>query len=184
MRIVTALSAFFKTLFNRQVADEISHVLQNSKFAGQEQKIPSTETETTPAPKPQPSAKASRNDAVTLLATLQREARFIDFIQENLDDYTNDQVGAAVRDIHRDCYQVLDRLFGIQEVVTGEEGESISLPKNYQLDRFQLVGNISEEVQSEGKLIHHGWEISKCEIPTWSGNQEASTIIAPAEVEV
>ena len=46
--------------------------------------------------------KPARSEAIALLETLQREARLVDFIKEPIDVYADAQVGAAVREIHRD----------------------------------------------------------------------------------
>jgi hypothetical protein len=54
-----------------------------------------------PAAAPRP-----RSEALTLLATLQREARFVDFIKESLEGYSDAQIGAVARDVHRDCGKV------------------------------------------------------------------------------
>jgi hypothetical protein len=32
--------------------------------------------------------------------------------------------------------------------------------------------------------MHHGWTASKCEIPAWTGSEEAALIVAPVEVEL
>src|SRR5262245_66406401 len=49
-----------------------------------------------PAEPPRPSAEPIR-----FLNLLQREGRLVDFLLEDIQAYSNDQVGAAVRDIHR-----------------------------------------------------------------------------------
>ena len=49
------------------------------------------EKRVTPAAPPQPTAPV-RNDAISLLATLQREARFVDIVKEPLADYSDAQV--------------------------------------------------------------------------------------------
>ena len=67
-----------------------------------------------PPAKPEPPV---RNDAIGLLAALQREARFIDIVKEPLGDYSDAQVGAAARDVLRDCGAVLDRLFKLEPIV-------------------------------------------------------------------
>ena len=77
---------------------------------------PHAPVERTPVAAKKP-PKAARSEAITLLATLQREARFVDFIKEPLDGYSDAQIGAAARDVHRDCGKVLDRLFAIQSLV-------------------------------------------------------------------
>jgi hypothetical protein len=33
-------------------------------------------------------------------------------------------------------------------------------------------------------MMHHGWEASACEVPTWSGVKEAARVVAPVEVEL
>src|SRR5438128_2631443 len=51
-----------------------------------------------PPPPPKPSGAPLR-----MLILLQREGRLVDFLLEDINAYSNDQVGAAVRDIHRQC---------------------------------------------------------------------------------
>ena len=99
MRIFQALSAFFKVLFDRDFAARLSELVID------EGSPKATQAEAPPKPasapaKPKPPA---RNDAITLLATLQREARFVDIVMEPLADYSDAQVGAATRDVLRDC---------------------------------------------------------------------------------
>ena len=62
-----------------------------------------------PVPAAPPAAEPAprRSDAITLLAALQREARFVDLVQEPLGEYSDDQIGAAARDVLRDCREVL-----------------------------------------------------------------------------
>lgn len=128
--------------------------------------------------------KPTRNDAITLLATLQREARFLDIVKEPLGDYSDAQVGAAARDVLRDCGAVLDRLFDLQPVVDQTEGDNLDLPKDYDAGRYRITGNVSGEPPYSGPLVHHGWEAKKCSLPQWTGSSDATRIVAPAELEV
>lgn len=149
--------------------------------------------ETLPTPKPESQAtiagkqagpkKSDRNDAITLLATLQREARFIDIVKEPLAEYSDAQVGAAARDVLRDCGVVLDRLFKIQPILSEEDGAAVGIPADSTASKIRLTGNVREDA-SGGVLVHHGWEAQQCELPTWSGPKEASLVVAQAEVEV
>jgi hypothetical protein len=125
-----------------------------------------------------------RSEAITLLATLQREARFVDFIQESLADYSDAQVGAAVRDVHRDCGTVLKRLFALRPAVEQEEGTEIEIAVGFDPTRWRLTGNIRGEPPFRGRLTHPGWEATHCELPNWSGSVVAARIVAPAEVEL
>ena len=114
-----------------------------------------------------------RSDAITLLATLQREARFVDMVKEPLGNYSDAQVGAAARDVLRDCGQVLDRLFGLAPLVEQEEGSQVEVPAGYDAGRYRLTGNVSGDPPFRGQLVHHGWIATRCEVPSWSGSEQA-----------
>jgi hypothetical protein len=125
-----------------------------------------------------------QSEAITLLAALQREARFVDFIQESLDGYSDAQIGAAARDVHRDCKAVLARMFALRPVTTEEEGKEVEVPAGFDPGRWRLTGNVTGEPPFHGRLVHPGWEATICELPTWSGGAAAARIVAPAEVEL
>lgn len=139
-----------------------------------------------PKPVPQPLAKPEpmRSEAITLLAVLQREARFVDFVKEPIADYTDAQVGAAVRGIHKDCGAVLGRLFAIETLRTEAEGASIDIPAGFDPAQVRLTGNIPEQPPFRGTLCHSGWKASRCEMPQWTGRAESALVIAPCEVEI
>jgi hypothetical protein len=126
----------------------------------------------------------ARSEAITLLAALQREARFVDFIQEPLAGYSDAQVGAVARDVHRDCAAVLDRMFALKPAVADEEGKDVSVPADFDSNRWRLTGNVTGEPPFRGRLVHPGWEATACELPTWSGSSGSARIVAPAEVEL
>ena len=128
--------------------------------------------------------KPARSEAITLLATLQREARFVDFIKEPLDSYNDAQIGAAVRDVHRDCAKVLDRLFAIRSMVDQEEGSPVEVPAGFDAGRYRLTGNVAGDPPFRGNLVHHGWEAAEVQLPAWSGTQLSARVVAPVEVEL
>jgi hypothetical protein len=144
---------------------------------------PQAKVEAKPAA-PKPSPKPVRSEAVTLLATLQREARFVDFIKEPLDGYSDAQIGAAARDVHRDCAKVLDRLFAIRALNDQEEGSSLEVPAGFDAGRYRLTGNVAGNPPFRGRLVHHGWEAAEVQLPEWSGTQQSARVIAPIEVEL
>jgi hypothetical protein len=179
-RILNAVRIFFRVLFDREVAGQIDDLLKGRGAATVEA---TAEPRTPAAPKPAP-RKPSRSEAVTLLATLQREGRLIDFLKESLTGYSDAQIGAAARDVHRECAAVLDRLFGLEPVVAQEEGAEIEIAAGYDAGRFRLTGNVTGQLPCRGRLMHHGWRVSRCELPSWSGKEDAAAIVAPAEVEL
>ncbi|MEQ8788101.1 MAG: DUF2760 domain-containing protein [Pirellulaceae bacterium] len=181
MRIVLALRVFFRVLFSGEVARRVALALDEP--AAPEPKASLAETpraEKKPAaPKP-----AARSEALTLLAALQREARLLDIVREPLAQYSDAQIGAAARDVLRDCGAVVERMFAPQAVVEQEEGAQIDLPKDFDAGCYRLTGNVGAEAAGKGKLVHHGWKATRCELPSWSGSGDAALVIAPAEVEL
>lgn len=135
-------------------------------------------------PKPVEPPKPVRSDAVTLLATLQREARLLDFFKEPISDYSDAQIGAAVRDVHRQTNDVLDRMFAIQPLLDGNEGSTVQVPDDADAAQYKFTGNVGDKRPDSGQLMHHGWRATKCDLPKWSGAQDSALVIAPAEVEV
>ena len=136
----------------------------------------------TRVPKPTRPVAPVRSEALTLLEVLQREARLIDFLREDLSGYDDAQIGAAVRDVHRDSAKVLERLFALQPVIAQEEGTTIDVA-NEPPGRTRLVGNVREGA-TQGTLVHAGWQATRVALPKWSGGKEAERVVAPAEVEV
>ncbi len=177
-RIWLAIRVFFLVLFRREVAEAVRLALEGRAAPARppaEAKAPKKPA----APKVPP-----RSEALTLLATLQREARFVDFVEEPLDDYTDAQVGAAARDVHRNCRAALRRMFDPQPLFSDAEGAEIEVPRGFDPGRYRLVGQVTGDPPFRGRLAHPGWEAVRCEVPSWSGAASAVHVIAPAEVEL
>ncbi len=180
-RIWLAIRVFFLVLFRREVAEAVREVLEGKAAPP---RAPVEPPEAKAPKKPAPPKAPQRSEALTLLATLQREARLIDFVEEPLDEYTDAQVGAAARDVHRDCRSVIRRLFAPRPLLSDAEGADIEVPRGFDPGRYRLVGQVTGEPPFRGRLAHPGWEAAKCEVPTWSGGKSAARVIAPAEVEL
>ena len=63
-----------------------------------------------------------------VLAVLQRDGRLVDFLQEDIDAYTDAQIGAAVRDIHRGCRKSLHDYLTIEPIMNAAEEEQVTSP--------------------------------------------------------
>ncbi len=125
-----------------------------------------------------------RDSALTLLSTLQREARLLDFVMEPLDAYDDAQVGVAARDVQRDLGKVIRRIFAPRPLAEETEGSVLNVPSGFDPARFKLTGEVVGEPPYNGTLRHHGWQASKCEMPAWSGDEASAMVVAPSEVEV
>ena len=164
-RLGLAFRAFLRVLRDPAFAEQVDRLAQGA------------------AP-PEPPKPPSRSDALTVLSILQREARLVDFLKESLASYEDAQIGAAVRDIHRDCGAALERLFALRPIDSRAEGGDVEVPAGFDASRIRLSGNVTGSPPFRGKLRHAGWEATRCQIPEWSGSDDSARVVAPAEVEV
>jgi len=118
-----------------------------------------------------------------LLSVLQREGRLIDFFEEDLNQYEDAQIGAAVRSIQDVCKQTINKTLSPKPVFEKPEGETVTIPADFDAATVKLTGNVSGEPPFTGVLRHRGWRAGKLELPTLSGSPDPR-IIAPAEVEI
>jgi hypothetical protein len=102
---------------------------------------------------------------------------------EDVAAYKDAQVGAAVRDVHAGCRQVLDRYVALEPILDGPEGEPISVVQDFNPAAVRLVGNVTGRPPFTGRLLHRGWRVSRVQLPPL-GDATARTIVAQAEVEV
>jgi hypothetical protein len=176
MGLGLAFKLFFKA-FNRDFATRVQPLLEGKEIA-----VPSP---IVPAAPPRPVTIAPmRSEALTLLAALQREARFVDFIKEPIAGYEDAQIGAAVRDIHRDCGAVLERLFALRPLVDATEGSPTEIPIGFDPNSFRLTGNVAGKAPYHGKIRHQGWTATQVQLPEWSGTVASANVVAPVEVEL
>ena len=188
-RFGLAFKAFFRVFNDATFADEVRRLLDGKAVPQQQPAVaapaatPTTPAVLAPAPAPQKLA-AKRSEALTLLAVLQREARLVDFLKESIAGYPDDQVGAAVREIHRDAAAALDRMFALTPVRTETEGAGVTVPAGYDAGRLRVVGNVTGAPPHAGTLAHAGWEATKVELPEWTGTDASARVVAPAEVEL
>jgi len=183
-RFGLAFKTFFRVLSDDKFA-EGSRALMEGKPLGAPATAPVTAPTTAIAVSPAVAPVApARSEALTLLSVLQREARLVDFLKENITPYSNEQVGAAVRDVHRDAAASLDRMFALQPVRNEAEGASVEVPAGADASRVRLVGNVSGNPPFRGTLRHAGWEATKIQLPEWTGGDANARVVAPAEVEL
>lgn len=162
-RLWLAFKAFFRTFSDPQGAA----VFLNST--------------TTPAPVSTTTTEELSH--LRLLMLLQQSGRLLDFLKEDITTYSDVQVGAAVRQIHRDCAKVIEEVVTIRPVLEDNEGAIIKVPVGYDASQIKLVGKIKGEPPYSGILTHKGWKAHKRSLPKQVSGA-ASEVIAPAEVEI
>ena len=119
-----------------------------------------------------------------VLAVLQRDGRLVDFLEEDIDAYTDSQIGAAVRDIHRGCRKSLRDYLTIEPVINAAEEERVSVPTDFDPAAIRLVGNVNGSPPFQGILKHHGWRVRSVHLPLLPVARDDSSVLSPAEVEI
>lgn len=171
-RVALAFAVFFR-------------VLGNAVFAQRVQRLPSGKAET-PVASPTPAAKlhvAPTESAWQLLGLLQREARLMDFLMEDVSGYADAEIGAAARVVHDQCRSALTAHMRIERIRSEEEGAPVTIASGFSASDVRLVGQVAGEAPFRGVLKHAGWRASAIELPKLSEGHDVS-VLAPAEVEL
>lgn len=126
---------------------------------------------------------ASPDAALQLLGLLQREARLIDFVQEDLTGHADADVGAAARLVHEGCRKVLQAHFTLAPVRTEEEGHRVTLSAGFDTAAVRLTGNVVGQAPFTGTLSHRGWRVTEVRLPQLAEHHDTA-IVAQAEVEL
>jgi hypothetical protein len=132
---------------------------------------------------PTPPAEPDNDAALQLLSLFQKEARFVDFIQEGLEGYADQDIGVAARVVHEGCRKVLKQYFELEPVRSEAEGQRIHLPKGFDAAAVRLTGNIVGSAPFSGTLVHRGWRVKALHLPSINAGHD-NHIIAAAEVEL
>ncbi|MCK6544692.1 DUF2760 domain-containing protein [Myxococcota bacterium] len=128
-------------------------------------------------------AKLAEAAAVRAIAVFQSEGRLFDFLSEEIDGYSDADVGAAVREIHRGCKRALADHFEVSPVRSEAEDSMITVPEGYDPAEVRLVGNVVGKPPFSGTLKHRGWKVVAVRLPNIPEGKGAKVIV-PAEVEV
>ncbi|MGA2196313.1 MAG: DUF2760 domain-containing protein [Bryobacteraceae bacterium] len=120
--------------------------------------------------------------ALQILGILQRDSRLVDFLMEDIDGHADEQVGAAVREVHKQCRDSLARYVRLEPVIDGVEGTFAKAP-SADPNVVKFIGNVPAKPPAGGTLLHKGWRAAKVDLPALGTGQDAA-IVAPAEIEI
>jgi hypothetical protein len=177
-RIPIAFGAFFSSLSDAAYAARVQALsLPPVPVAPMPAPAPAV------APAPAAPKEASADAALQLLALLQREARLIDFVQEDLSSYSDADIGGPARLVQQGCAKVLREHFTLAPVRTEAEGSRITLSEGFDARAIQLTGNVVGQAPFKGVLSHRGWRATDTRLPKLAAHHDAS-VLAQAEVEL
>lgn len=173
-RILLAFRAFFALLFGGKLPEDLIAYLGLAPKSAAVPKAP---------PPPAPPLVKPSDGALQLLGMLQREARILDFLMEEITPYSDEQVGAAARTVHDSARDIVVRHFAPVPVIDAMEG-SLAAPPEGNPALVKYIGNVPASGKpSAGLLRHRGWRASAVSLPSLNSRQELD-VLAPAEIEV
>ena len=161
------LGLAFKVLGDQQLASKLLKVMSKPELE---------------APKMQPQEKTHAS-GLFVLSVLQQDGRLIDFLQQDVAAFSDEEVGTAARVVHGGCRKALQRLVTTTPVLKESEGAIVTVPAGFDANRIRLTGNVTGQAPFKGTLKHHGWITTDLKFPTLSESIDYR-VIAPAEVEL
>lgn len=178
-RIALAFRSFFAILFGHGLPADIAHAFGYLK---PDEARPSKAASGPAKAAAVPDIKTS-DGALQMLAILQRDARLIDFLMEDISGYEDDQVGAAVRSLHEQSRAALSRYVTLAPVIDGVEHTPTRVDSR-DPNTVKLLGNVPADGKvTQGILRHKGWRVERVDLPKIASGTNVQ-ILAPAEVEV
>jgi hypothetical protein len=118
-----------------------------------------------------------------MLAILQAESRLVDFLMEDIQGASDEQIGQAVREVHKKAQAALKQHAVIETVLSGNEGETTTVPKGFDPSAIRVVGNVTGEPPFTGAINHPGWRVKELKVaPPPEGADEF--VLQPAEVQI
>lgn len=120
--------------------------------------------------------------ALLLLAVLQREGRLVDFLEQDIEDFDDADVGAAARVLHAGCRKALHRLGEVRPIRDEDEDSRVTVEQGLDTGEVKLVGAVKGDAPYRGVLRHRGWRVT-LQLPEPTAEHDVS-VVAPAEVEL
>lgn len=183
-RLPLAFGAFFSVLGNPAFAARVMGLRQPASATPAMTPVAAAVVAAAPArAAPPPMKQATPDAALQLLGLLQRDARLIDFTQEDLSQYTDADIGGVARVLHEGCCKVLREHFTIAPVRLEAEGSRITLPAGFDACAVRLTGNVVGPAPFTGSLCHRGWRATETRLPKLAESHDV-TVLAQAEVEL
>lgn len=168
----------FKILFDPDFAGRVAALRAGGTHLDV---LPAAESAPKVQTAPAPPASPPTHEALQLLALLQREGRFVDFVEQEITSFSDADIGAAARVVHEGCRRALHAHASISSVRQEREGAPLTLERAS--TDVKLVGNVAGSAPFRGVLRHRGWRVERLALPKLMGGHDPQ-LIAPAELEL
>ncbi|MFZ0254390.1 MAG: DUF2760 domain-containing protein [Gammaproteobacteria bacterium] len=176
-RLRLAFRVFFRSLSDADFANVVRNVA-----SGEASAIPKTPQGAEAVPMPR-LKEATPESALQLLGLLQQGGRLVDFLEEDVSHYSDEEIGAAARVVHEGCRKVIHEHLEIEPVRAEDEGSRITLESGFDASSIRVTGNVMGQPPFIGTLVHRGWQTRNVRLPKLAQGHEVG-VLAPAEVEL
>lgn len=183
----TALGSFLKCLFNKEFSENVKSLAMDLKEGRSinetVEDVPTEhDLEVKPAVVESTGLTPYENGALQLLSELQKEGRLIDFLEEDLNQYGDEEIGSSVRAIHEGCRNVMNKVLNKTKIVNQEEESHYRVNDDYDAIEVKLSGKVKDTFPQKGVVVHPGWKAEKVHLP--ERLDAMGGVIAPAEIEI
>jgi hypothetical protein len=162
-RLGLAVTAFRRVLGDAAVAGRVRPLLE------------------APAAPPKPAKRSG--EPLRLLRLLQRDAKMVDFLMQDISGASDGEIAVFVRDMHPKAQKVLQEHVTIAPVLRQAEGETVEVPRGFDPSAIQLLGNLTGQPPYRGTLKHAGWRATDYKLPAPAEGLD-ELVLAPAEVDL
>lgn len=182
-RLLLCWVAFFRTLFDAEFAGRAFGTTALPSIEDEDNDDDSLTEPGRRSARPPELRVVPSDAALQLLGLLQREGRFVDFLQEDISGFSDAEVGAAARVVHEGCKNALNEHLTVEPIRSEAEETRVTLEAGFDAKRVRLTGNVTGQPPFTGTLTHRGWQVAQLSLPQLTEGHDAS-VIAPAEVEL
>ncbi|MEW6283727.1 MAG: DUF2760 domain-containing protein, partial [Candidatus Eremiobacterota bacterium] len=77
------------------------------------------------------------------------------------------------------CRRAAQQYLSIEPVRPEAEGASLTVEPGFDPHEIRLVGNVVGDPPFQGTLRHHGWKLTRADLP-----EAPAGVLVPAEVEI
>ena len=181
-RLAFAFRCFFSILLHADIPPDILQKL--GKPAGADPPAaPAAVPSVSRLKEGEPPPAEAFDRAIQMLALLQRDGRLVDFLAEDISAYPDAQIGSAVRSIHDNCRQMLDKYVKLEPILNSDGDQPVTVPLGFDLAAIRLIGKVAGEPPVQGVLRHKGWRVKEIHLPPLPQGA-GRMVVAAAEVEL
>ena len=126
-RLSMAFDAFRRILGDDDFAQRLKPLLDIARSDGEGRTIGADFTESSP------------NAALQLLSLLQQHGRLVDFLEEEVTSFSDQEVGAAARVVHEGCRDVLRDYLTVAPVREEAEGSRVQIEAGFDPSAVRLI---------------------------------------------